>query len=203
MARRHRGGTSPPPPPCTLGVGRTKELPSQLWHSEKVEPLGYLLISSLAFCSLDFFVEVCATAVLRWCVRFGSRSATEARCCSPTAAARRWKDVPEERMWQQEVLILTAPAQPGHSLQEIWQEIHSGRRGNPQKVSRGNLVCVHRKSIQSQFSKSAGNLATSSCPADYPGQSISGVNVRADSSNYQKLQSFSFSSSSNAIELKS
>lgn len=147
MARRHIGGTSPPPPPCTLEVGQTKELPFQL---ENVEPLGCLLISSLLSCFFSLGqVEVWTTAEYR-CVRLGSRSATEARWCSPTAAAR-WKDVPEERMWQQEVLILPAPAcsmpLPARNL--------AGNPLRPQRKStesqpRKSCVCpqeIHTKSV--------------------------------------------------------
>ena len=45
-------------------------------------------------------------------------------------------------------------------------------------------MCVHRKSIQSQFSKSAGSLATSYW-ADFPGQFISSVKVIIISSQYK------------------
>ena len=94
-------------------------------------------------------VEVWTTAEYR-CVRLGSRSATEARWCSPTAAAR-WKDVPEERMWQQEVLILPAPAcsmpLPARNL--------AGNPLRPQRKStesqpRKSCVCpqeIHTKSV--------------------------------------------------------
>ena len=85
--------------------------------------------------------------MLQRCVRVGSRSATEARCCSPTAAARRWKDVPEERMWQQEVLIL--PLQPTASQATPCKK--SGRKSTPAAEE------IHRKSAEEILCVSTGN----------------------------------------------
>ena len=148
MARRHIGGTSPPPPLCTLEVGQTKELPFQQWNLENVEPLGCLLISSLLSCFFSLGqVEVWTTAVVR-CVRLGSRSATEARCCSPTAA--RWKDVPEERMWQQEVLILPAPATPCLAARNLAGNPLRPQRKSTESQPRKSCVCpqeIHTKSV--------------------------------------------------------
>ena len=77
--------------------------------------------------------------------------------CSPTGAAGRWKDVPEERMWQQEVLILqphsaTPCKKSGRKSTPAAEEIHRKSAeeilcvstGNPYKVSLANLPDILR-----------------------------------------------------------